>query len=353
MILDDLTAMQQLDASRMIDEIDHLPDQLENAARQTQSLAFPNWGGVQRIVIAGMGGSAIAGDLISSSIVGSCPVPVMVHRDYGLPAWANSAECLVICCSHSGNTEETLSSFATAQEQGCRVAAITTGGQLRAKAESAGYPVWIFQHNGQPRSAIGYGFAYLAGIFTRLGLANYTPDDFAKTAAWMRQEQQKYLPATPVVNNPAKRQAGQMVNRNLFLFASGQFAPVARRWKGQINELAKAPAAADQLPEADHNSLAGSVYPPELLEHSLALFIQSASDHPANLNRSKLTRRAYMLAGIPTDHFTAAGETPLQQLWSAIHYGDYISYYLAMLYGVDPTPIDAIQDFKKELSKSQ
>jgi glucose/mannose-6-phosphate isomerase len=353
MILDDLTAMQQLDSSRMIDEIDHLPDQLEEAARTAFSLTLPAWKGIQRVVIAGMGGSAIAGDLISASIASTCPVPVIVHRDYGLPAWAQSPDCLVICCSHSGNTEETLSSFDAAIERNCRAAVITTGGELLSSARSSNVPVWTFTHNGQPRSAIGFGFAYLAGILTQLGFASVSLEDFINTANWMRHEQQKYLVSTPVVKNPAKRQAGQMVDRNMFLFASGQLTPVARRWKGQINELAKAPAAADQLPEADHNSLAGTVFPPELLAHSLALFIQSTADHPSNRVRSNLTRRAYMLAGIPTDHFTACGESPLQQLWSAIHYGDYISYYLAMLYGVDPTPIDAIQDFKKELGKTK
>jgi len=353
MILEDLSAMLQLDSNRMIDEIDHLPDQLEEAARTAYNLTLPDWKGIQRVLIAGMGGSAIAGDLISASLAGTCPVPVVVHRDYGLPAWAHSPDCLVVCCSHSGNTEETLSSFNAARERNCRVIVITTGGILLASAQSTNIPVWTFKHNGQPRSAIGFGFAYLAGILTKLGFASYSLDDLINAATWMRQEQQKYLLTTPAVKNPAKRQAGQMVNRNLFIFASGQLAPVARRWKGQINELAKAPAAADQLPEADHNSLAGTIFPPELMEHSLALFIQSANDHPANLIRSNLTCRAYMLAGIPTDHFTSTGETSLQQVWSAIHYGDYISYYLAMLYGVDPTPIDAIQDFKKELVKSK
>jgi glucose/mannose-6-phosphate isomerase len=124
---------------------------------------------------------------------------------------------------------------------------------------------------------------------------------------------------------------------------------VARRWKGQINEVAKAWAQFDVLPEANHNTLAGTVYPEALIAQLMALFLRSASDNTRNRRRSDLTRHAMMVGGINTDVIEGRGSTALAQQWTALHFGDYTAYYLAMAYGVDPTPVAAIEDFKQAL----
>ena len=165
----------------------------------------------------------------------------------------------------------------------------------------------------------------------------------------MRTEQVKYQPSSPVNQNPAKRQAGQFVGRFVTIIGSGALAPLGRRFKGQINELGKAVAFFDILPEADHNSMAGTTNPDELLSKSIALFLHSSSDHPRNIKRAKLTQNAYMLNGICTDQFIASGNSKLEQIWTTLHFGDYVAYYLAMLYEIDPTPIEAIQHFKQEM----
>ena len=131
--------------------------------------------------------------------------------------------------------------------------------------------------------------------------------------------------------------------------ASGVLVPVARRWKGQINELAKAGAGFDVLPEADHNSLAGLANPEGILSRTMTIFLKAACDLPANQRRTDLTMQTYMLEGLSTNDFNASGENPLAQQWSALHFGDYVAYYLAMAYGEDPTPIPSIQEFKKRL----
>ncbi len=129
---------------------------------------------------------------------------------------------------------------------------------------------------------------------------------------------------------------------------------VARRWKGQINKLAKAGANVEILPEADHNTLAGTLNPQETLNaHTMTLFLRAPSDHPRNRLRSDLTRQAFMLEGMNTDYIDARGDTPLANLWTAILFGDYMAYYLAMGYGVDPTPVNALVDFKDMLANSK
>jgi glucose/mannose-6-phosphate isomerase len=167
----------------------------------------------------------------------------------------------------------------------------------------------------------------------------------------MRKQQMDLKAEVPVVRNIAKREAGQLVGRWVMVFGSDVLEPVARRWKTQINELAKAWAQYEVLPEADHNALAGLSHPEGGLSSAMALFLRAPSYHPRNLLRAELTKQAYMLEGLNTDFMDAQGESALSQQWTALHLGDYVAYYLAMLYEIDPTPIPALEGFKKQLSE--
>jgi len=349
MNLDDYTAFTKIDPQDMLSHIDGLPDQLHTAWELGQNQPLPDWSGIERILISGMGGSAIGADLLSAYIEPECPLPVIVRRDYDLPAWANGPQTLVIASSHSGNTEETLSGFAAAQRSGCRVLAISTGGQLAEAAQKAGIPLWTFQHKGQPRAAVGYSFGLLLAVFARLGLIPDPALELQGAIQAMRTQQTNLRAQVPAVQNPAKRMAGQLVGRWVAVMGAGILAPVARRWKGQISEIAKAWAQFEFLPEADHNTLAGVVNPEAALNRTMVLFLRASSYHPRNLRRTELTKKIFMLEGLNTDFIEAQGDTPLAHLWTALHLGDYTAYYLAMAYGVDPTPVAAIEGFKSEL----
>ena len=350
MILDDLAAMRTLDPEDMLSYIRRLPADLLAAWQLGLSHPLPQLPPVRQVVIAGMGGSAIGADLLAAYLAPSCPVPVIVHRDYGLPGWAQGPETLVIASSHSGNTEETLSSFALAGERGCTRLAVCTGGQLAAQAQAAGAPCWIFEHHGQPRTAVAYSFALLLAAFYRLNLIPNPQAELESVAALLRQQEIAFQPETPVCQNPAKRLAGQLVDRWVVVLASDYLAPVARRWKGQISELAKAWAQFEFLPEADHNSLAGILNPETALEKTFVLFLRAPSDHPRNRLRSNFTRQTMLIQALGTDTVDALGDTPLAHIWTALQYGDYVSYYLAMAYGVDPTPVEALQALKNNLN---
>ncbi len=361
MNLDDFLSFQHLDPQNMLAEIDGLPDQLHQAwelglSQSLDSRRLEDAGSLRQVVISGMGGSAIGADLLAAYLALTCKVSIVVHRDYGLPAWARGAETLVIASSHSGNTEETLDSFNAALKAGCRVLAVCTGGELGARARANGVPVWKFAHHGQPRAAVGFSFGLLLAAFARMGFISDPAEittEVVTTVVAMKKQQKSLCADVSVTRNPAKRMAGQLVGRWVNVFGSGILAPVARRWKTQINELAKAGASFEVLPEADHNTLTGLANPEDVLSHTFSIFLRAPSDHSRNHLRAELTRQAFMLEGLNTDVYNAQGDSPLAHIWTALHFGDYLAYYLAMAYGVNPTPVEALEKFKAAMQAAK
>lgn len=352
MELNNHASFTKLDPHNMLGEIDTLPEQLQNAWELSLSQPLPKAKDVQQIIITGMGGSAIGADLLNAYIAPHTTIPVFVQRNYDLPAWAKDDRTLVIASSHSGNTEETLSSFDQAVKNGCRTLTITTGGNLAQIASETNTPVWIFEHSGQPRAAVGYSFGLLLGLVARLGFIPNPAEDIAAAIDAMRVQQVSIDASAPVVSNPAKRLAGQIYGRFVTVFGADILEPVARRWKGQISEVGKAVAAFEALPEADHNTLAGVVNPETVLEKVAMIFLTAPSLHPRNRLRTDLTRRVFMLEGLNTDFVEAVGSSRLAQQWTALHFGDYVAYYLAMAYNVDPTPVEAIESLKLEMKRA-
>lgn len=353
MNLDDLDHFRELDPQDMLGQIDSLPDQLEEAWGLGHAHVLPEWTGIRQVVVAGMGGSAIAADLVGAYLAPHASVPVITLRGYDLPAWAKSSDTLVVASSHSGNTEETLSAFGQAVTAGCRLAALTTGGKLAEAAGNAGGTHWGFTHPGQPRAAIGYSFSLLLALLTRLGLTPDPEADLLDALAEMRKQQETLRADVPVVQNPAKRMGGQLMGRWGTIFGSGILAPVAMRWKTQLNEIPKAWGQYETLPEADHNTLNGSMFPQEIFSHSMLIFLVGRAEDANTRLRSELTRKALMVEGLNTDTIKAPGKTLLANMWTGLHYGDYTAYYLAMAYEVDPTPIAAIEAFKKDMAAAR
>ncbi|HEY70348.1 MAG TPA: bifunctional phosphoglucose/phosphomannose isomerase [Anaerolineae bacterium] len=349
MDLDDGKRFRELDPQNMLGSIDVLPDQLHAAWSLGQSLPLPEMESVRQIVIAGVGGSAIGGDLVVAFAAPQVKIPICVWRDYGLPSYAAGPHTLVLVASHSGNTEETLESFEHALHAEAQVLAITTGGELSRRAQAADIPVWQFEHAGQPRAAIGFSAGLQLAALHRLGFLPDPASEIENAVASMRAQQEELRVEVPVVHNPAKRMAGQLIDRWPVFVGADLLAPVARRWRTQVAELAKAVAQFEVLPEADHNMLAGLVHPYPFFERIMMLFLRSEMNHPRNLLRIDSTRQTFMLEGFGTDIIEARGETRLAQQWTCLHFGDYLAYYLAMAYGIDPTPVQAIETLKDQL----
>ncbi len=341
------------DPENMAGYIASLPADLSNAWQQGLEKPLNTYPKIQKILISGMGGSAISGDLFASYLAPLSAVPIISRRDYGLPAWAEGPDTLVVCSSHSGNTEETLSSFKAAGERVCSRLAISTGGTLQREALASGVTHWYFNHKGQPRTAIGWSFGLLLALAERLGLIHNQQKDVDKAVAVMNAQFKQLEPSVPLLKNPAKRLAGQLLGRNIAIFAAGEVEVVARRWKTQINELAKAWASFEGIPEMNHNTLAGLVYPDALFEKTSAIFLRSGMDHPRNQKRIDLSVQYFLEAGIAVDSVVAEGDGRLAQLWSLLQFGDYVSYYLALDYGIDPTPVEALNVLKAALAKEE
>lgn len=349
MNLDDVALFKKLDPDDMIGAIDGLPGQLQSAWTLGQSLPMPVGGGIRQIVVVGMGGSAIGADLLAAYVGNACPTPIVVWRDYDLPAFVHGPETLVIACSHSGNTEETLSAFDRALERGAHRMAITTGGELARRASAHKDPTWIFVHKGQPRAAIGFSFGLLLACVSRLGLIADPAGEVAEAVASMRGQQPSLRADSPVARNPAKRMAGQLMDRWPTIVGGGLLSPVARRWRTQLSEIGKAPAQFEALPECDHNMVAGVMQPETLIGRTMMVFLRSSLEDPRLDARVEATRHVMMVEGFNTDIIQAAGSTRLAQQWTCLHFGDYTAYYLAMAYGVDPTPVAAIEGLKDHL----
>lgn len=347
--LDDPVIYQDVDHSNMLSELVGLPDQLLDAWKLGFEYEVPKLNDISHLVIAGMGGSAIGADLLSAfcSDITSCPVFVL--REYELPTWANGKNALVIASSHSGNTEEVLSVFDQAIERDCSLMVLSTGGILAQKAAERAIPLWQFTHNGQPRSAVGFSFGLLLALVTRLNLIS-DPNKSVKLAIdAMRQMIQSINIDMPVKRNQAKRIAGQLVDRWVTIVAADYLTPLARRYKTQINELAKAWAQFEFLPEMDHNTLAGIFTAEEVLAKNFVLFLSASHNHPRNILRIEHTRTEFMQAGINTDVIDFRQDDKLAEMWSCLVFGDFLAYYLAIAYHIDPTPIEAIQALKNKM----
>jgi len=350
--LDDPTIYSKLDPLGMFGHIAALPDQCEAGWELMQSVDLPDsFSQVDRIVVSGMGGSAIGASLLASLIADECRVPLFVLRDYTLPAFVSGPSSLVIGSSYSGETEETLTVFAEAHRRGCRLLALTTGGTLARHAREYGALLVTFDYKSQPRAALGYSFMPLLALLCRLGLVSDKSADLAEAVAVMRAWQNEIEPASPVARNSAKRLAGQMMGRYVVVWGSGILAEVARRWKTQINENAKQWAGFEVLPEADHNAICGTL-PDEVTARVIVLFLTSALDHPRTQMRHSSTRQVLMTLGVNTDVIAARGQSALAHMLSMIHYGDYVSGYLGLLNEQDPTTIAGIVELKKRLAET-
>ena len=351
MSLDNWTLFHKIDPDDMLGRIAELPQQCRDAWANVQSLELPpEYRQVNKVVVLGIGGSAIGGDLLRALAEPECALPIVTNRDYTVPAFVN-AETLVIASSYSGNTEETLTAFDKASKRGAALLVITTGGKLAQRARELGAPLLTFRYQSQPRAALGYSLVSLIGVMQKLGFIGDKSGDLEEAITVMEALQEEIRETVPIVENPAKQLAKRLYGRLPVIYGSGYLAEVAHRWKTQLNENAKAWSFFEQLPELNHNAVVGYQFPEELAERTLVVMLASSLDHPRHKARFQVTQEILTKHGIAYETIEARGESPLAQMLSAIHFGDYVSCYLAMLYKVNPTPVEVIDDLKERLAQ--
>ena len=295
-----------------------------------------------------MGGSAIGADVVRVALP-DVEVPFEAVRGYEPPSWI-TAHTLLIAVSYSGGTEETLACVGAARQIGVRPVCITGGGRLASQAAEHGWlrvplPVGL-----QPRAAVGYLTTAVAAVLARAGMAPHIDEQVHEAAALLRELAAELNPEVPEPYNAAKVLARRLVGRMAVVYGYGVTAPAARRWKTQLNENAKMPAVFGELPELDHNEIVGWGADSGLLEHLYVV----ALDDPLGDERVRrrmeptLSHARERAAGVDVIH--ARGSSPLARCLSAAYVGDWVSLYVALLSGTDPTPVAAIERLKQALA---
>jgi glucose/mannose-6-phosphate isomerase len=297
-----------------------------------------------------MGGSAIGAELVAAAAGERLRVPLIVHRDYGLPAGAGE-RTLILAASHSGETAETLSGFAVARQRGLPTAVITTGGRLAASASEASLPLLRYQLGGQPRAAIGFGIGLVHELLSRLDLIA-DPDPLASAATALEPVLERMAPSVPTDANPAKQLAWAVFGRMPIIYGHGLMSAVAHRWKTQFNENAKAWAAWEPMPEANHNAIEGSLNPRELGDAPYIIQLRDP-DEPAEVaERYRVVEELLGERATNRSEVVAEGPNPLARVLSTVAYGDFVSVYLAILYQTDPTPVTLLAMLKERLARA-
>ncbi|HAL61953.1 MAG TPA: bifunctional phosphoglucose/phosphomannose isomerase [Chloroflexi bacterium] len=346
--LDDVGALRRNDPQGMGERIAELPWQCRQAWEIIESQPIPaDYAQADSVVILGMGGSAIGGDLVRTLVRDLCPVPIFINRRYDLPRFVGQ-DTLVIASSYSGNTEETLAAFREASRRGAKLLALTTDGEL---AQMAKNPL-TFSYVAQPRAALGFSLVMLLGILTRLGFVPDPAPDLEEAIEVMKELGSKLREEVPTSQNAAKRLALLLRGKLPVIYAAQHLAPVARRWKTQFNENGKCFAFFEVLPELHHNTVEAFPYPGELAEKGVILLLTSRLYHPRNILRFQVTEEMLDRYGIAHWSTEAEGRSLLSQALSTIHFGDYVSLFLAALRGVNPSSVETIAYLKKRLAQA-
>ncbi len=344
---------QRFDPSNMIGRIGELPQQCLKAWQGAIDFPLPpDYADVDKVIIVGVGGSAIGGDMVGTLTMLEGKATVLVHRDYNLPQTVDE-RTLVIASSYSGNTEETLSAFSQALQTTAKKLAITTGGGLKTLSLEKGIPVFTFHYKAEPRVAFGYSFFSLLAFFKKLGLITIEPQDVDETVRVLEEIALNLDRSIPIETNRAKQLAVRLSGRLVTIYGAGILSKVAFRWKTQLNECSKVWAFAECFPELNHNAIVGYRYPAGINQKAFVIMLRSALFHPSILIRYEITADLLNDAGVDHEVVEAKGESPLSQMMSAVLLGDYVSYYLALLNGVDPSPVDAIDYMKGRLARAE
>jgi glucose/mannose-6-phosphate isomerase len=355
--LDDLAFIREADPADFLGSVEALPDQMRQGARLgREAERLPDGSDVLGVAVLGMGGSGISGDICRAVLGGSSPVFWQTVKGYELPAWVGR-RTLVFAVSYSGNTEETLEALEAALRRGARVVAVASGGRLIERAASLGLPVIRVPGGLQPRAAVGYLTMPLLVICERLGLGPGMTSSIAEAAGRLEARVGEYGRDSPISLNPAKRLALRLLAVAPLVYGSQGLAEVAAyRWKCELNEVAKVPAACNVFPELNHNEVVGWG-PEEQSEGSPGggsarpglIVLRHDGEHPRVARRIEVTLSMLKSSFAWTEQVRAGGSSVLARLLDLSYLGDFTSTYLALARRVDPTPVEVIERLKRAL----
>jgi glucose/mannose-6-phosphate isomerase len=346
--------IESVDVSGLVEDVLAMPTHLEDALWRVESASLERVLGssddLGPLLVCGMGGSAIGGDLAEAMLGERLLRPFKTVRGYELPGWA-SPSSVVLCASYSGNTEETLACYEAAGALGAIRVAVTTGGRLAEAAREDGVPVIPLPAGLQPRAAVAYMLVSVLEVAALSGVALHVKTEIDAAASSLVDLAKSWGPDSDP-DSLAKRVAQRIHKTCVCIYGAGPTAAAAMRWKTQINENAKVPAFWAELPEADHNEVVGWDSASSLGSF-MAVFLEDADQHPRVRQRVELTAGLVEPEAAGTLRLESQGVNRVERVLSLVLLGDLVSVYLAVLRGTDPTPVPMIERLKAELASEE
>lgn len=351
-MLSNLESIERLDPAHMRRLLEGFGHQLVEASAIGESLKVNRAlaEGVRSIVFSGLGGSAIGADVIKGYLEDEIALPLMVNRSYTVPRFVGPGT-LFIASSYSGQTEETVSAYRQAKERGAACVAISSGGRIEKMAREYGDFYIKIPSGYPPRAALGFSVMPLLWFLDKLGLARFSKPDLEESLGILETQRRSFAPDAPDPNQ-AKELALVFHRRYpLFYSAASHFEAVALRWRGQMAENAKSLSSHHVLPEMNHNEIVGWHHPEEMMGQFAPVLLRDSGEHPRVRIRMGITKKLIEEKGAKVTEAWSQGKSLLARIFSLIYLGDFASFYLAILYEVDPTAVKVIDYLKGELAK--
>ena len=343
----DREQITQIDTTDLLTDVLALPEHLRDAVWKVESADLPEVDTAAGLIVAGVGGSSIGGALARAILGDTCSRPVIPARGYGLPSWT-TPDTTVLCASYSGNTEETLACYEAAGALGAQRVVATSGGRLGDLARADGVPVIPVAGGLQPRAAVAYLTVAALEVAARCGAGARMTSEIDVAADHLEALVEQWGPDGDEDAEP-KRLARALRDRIPMIAGAGLTAPIAYRWKTQLNENTKIPAFSHELPELDHNEVCGWQGAAELGRFA-AVFLEDSDTHPRIADRVELTANLIEQCGGEAHRVSTIGETSVERVFSGVLLGDLVSVYLAVLRGTDPGPVELLEQLKADLA---
>lgn len=341
--------LDMIDLEGMYEAVRSFSDHLKEGRERALDADVHDWSGgdVTGVVVAGMGGSAIGGDILSALSVDHASIPVVVSRSYTLPSWVGP-DTAVVVSSYSGNTEETLSAFEDAYVRQARMVVISTGGELVMRARARRIPCVDLPSGIQPRAALPHSLSALLSITESMRLTLADSSDWEEAIAITAQQSAKMANMSDP-ENEAIRLAHALHGRFPVVYSSEQMSAVNIRWRNQIHENAKSFAVGNVLPEMNHNEIMGWARFETELRQLAVIALRDGEDHERTQKRLAVTSSLLEPHAHSWNEVHSIGESRLARILSLLYIGDWVSLYLAILNKTDPSPVGLISKLKQAL----
>ncbi len=351
-MLDDLKQMSEIDKSNMLGIIERFPEQIKNSYDVENSPILGSYLKIDNIIISGMGASSITGDIVQSLFIDRVDIPIFVNRQYYLPKWANK-NTLLISQSYSGNTEETLNAFKNGYQKRCKIIGISSGGKLQELCEKSEIPFIKIPSGFPPRTATG--FMLFSSIFAikKIGILKKDIDsDIEETISVINDLKNHIKKEIPENQNISKQLAKKIFNTIPQIYGFEFYTPIAKRWCTQFNENSKIICRYDEVPECNHNDIVGWSMNPEVSKKFTCILFRDSDNESIYISkRLNFMKKLFEEISGNVIEIQVKGKKRLAKMIYAMYLGDFTSCYLAVLRGIDPTPVDAITELKSELAK--